>query len=147
MNAWTVYIYNLYLIPSSTWDEPNNIFFFLSELWYMIIGENLRNTEIKFKKQNKKWFSLKPRTYLCSWHKCSPLFSDINYSLYYCLPFSSLSFPHSLWLLLLLLLLSRFNCVRLWQPHRWQPTRLLCPWDFPGKNTVVVRHCLLHGCS
>ena len=21
------------------------------------------------------------------------------------------------------------------QPHRWQPTRLLCPWDSPGKNT------------
>ena len=20
------------------------------------------------------------------------------------------------------------------QPHRWQPTRLLCPWDSPGKN-------------
>ena len=23
------------------------------------------------------------------------------------------------------------------RPHRWQPTRLLCPWDFPGKNTGV----------
>ena len=22
-------------------------------------------------------------------------------------------------------------------PHRWQPTRLLCPWDSPGKNTGV----------
>ena len=21
--------------------------------------------------------------------------------------------------------------------HRWQPTRLLCPWDFPGKSTGV----------
>ena len=21
------------------------------------------------------------------------------------------------------------------QPHRWQPTRLLCPWDSPGKTT------------
>ena len=21
--------------------------------------------------------------------------------------------------------------------HRWQPTRLLCPWDSPGKNTGV----------
>ena len=20
-------------------------------------------------------------------------------------------------------------------PHRWQPTRLFCPWDSPGKNT------------
>ena len=24
-----------------------------------------------------------------------------------------------------------------------QPTRLLCPWDFPGKSTGVGCHCLL----
>ena len=29
------------------------------------------------------------------------------------------------------------------RPHRWQPTRLLCPWDSPGKNTVVGCHFLL----
>ena len=29
------------------------------------------------------------------------------------------------------------------QPHRWQPTRLLCPWDSPGKNTGVGCHFLL----
>ena len=29
------------------------------------------------------------------------------------------------------------------QPHRWQPTRLCCPWDSPGKNTGVGCHCLL----
>ena len=30
------------------------------------------------------------------------------------------------------------------QPHRWPPTRLLCPWDFSGKSTGVGCHCLLH---
>ena len=30
------------------------------------------------------------------------------------------------------------------QPHGLQPTRLLHPWDFPGKSTGVGRHCLLH---
>ena len=30
------------------------------------------------------------------------------------------------------------------QPHRLQPSRLLRPWDFPGKNTGVGCHCLLH---
>ena len=30
----------------------------------------------------------------------------------------------------------------LW-PHGLQPTRLLCPWDFPGKSTGVGCHCLL----
>ena len=29
-----------------------------------------------------------------------------------------------------------------WQPHGLQPTRLLCPWDFPGKSTGVGCHCL-----
>ena len=29
------------------------------------------------------------------------------------------------------------------QPHRWQPIRLLHPWDFPGKSTGVGCHCLL----
>ena len=33
------------------------------------------------------------------------------------------------------------------RPHELQPTRLLHPWDFPGKNTGVGCHCLLRvGC-
>ena len=32
----------------------------------------------------------------------------------------------------------------LW-PHRLGPTRLLYPWDFPGKNTGVGCHSLLQG--
>ena len=28
-------------------------------------------------------------------------------------------------------------------PHRWQPTRLRCPWDSPGKNPGVGCHFLL----
>ena len=32
------------------------------------------------------------------------------------------------------------NSVR---PHRRQPTRLLCPWDSPGKNTGMGCHFLL----
>ena len=30
------------------------------------------------------------------------------------------------------------------RPHGPQPTRLLRPWDFPGKSTGVGCHCLLH---
>ena len=30
------------------------------------------------------------------------------------------------------------------RPHGLQPTRLLCPWDFPGKSPGVGCHCLLH---
>ena len=43
-------------------------------------------------------------------------------------------------LLLLLLLTKSCPTVR---PHRWQPTRLPCPWDSPGKNTGVGCHFLL----
>ena len=32
-----------------------------------------------------------------------------------------------------------------WQPHGLQPTRLLCPRDFPGRNTGVGCHFLLQG--
>ena len=35
------------------------------------------------------------------------------------------------------------SCPTLCDPHRWQPTRLLCPWDSPGKNTGVGCHFLL----
>ena len=31
------------------------------------------------------------------------------------------------------------------RPHGLQPTRLLCPWDSPGKNTAVGCHALLQG--
>ena len=34
----------------------------------------------------------------------------------------------------------------LW-PHGWQPARLLCPWDFPNKNTGVGCHFLLQEIS
>ena len=35
------------------------------------------------------------------------------------------------------------SCPTLWS-HRQQPTRLLRPWDSPGKSTGVGCHCLLH---
>ena len=31
------------------------------------------------------------------------------------------------------------------QSHELQPARLLCPWNFPGKNTGVCCHFLLQG--
>ena len=31
------------------------------------------------------------------------------------------------------------------RPHGLQPTELLCPWDFPGKNTGVGCYFLLQG--
>ena len=41
-------------------------------------------------------------------------------------------------------MLSRFSRVRL-LPHGQQPSRLLCPWDSPDKNTGVSGHFLLQG--
>ena len=31
------------------------------------------------------------------------------------------------------------------QPYGLQPSRLLCPWDSPGKNTGMGFHALLQG--
>ena len=31
-------------------------------------------------------------------------------------------------------------CPTLLQPRQLKPARLLCPWDFPGKNTEVGCH-------
>ena len=36
-------------------------------------------------------------------------------------------------------------CPNLLRIHGLQPTRLLCPWDFPGKNIGVGYHSLLQG--
>ena len=33
------------------------------------------------------------------------------------------------------------------RPHGWQPTRLLCPWDFPDKTTGVGCHSCPRGSS
>ena len=35
------------------------------------------------------------------------------------------------------------SCLTLLLPFGLQPTRLLCPWNFPGKNTKVSSHSLL----
>ena len=37
------------------------------------------------------------------------------------------------------------SCIWLLRPHGLKPTRLLCPWDFPGKNMGVGCHFLLQG--
>ena len=37
------------------------------------------------------------------------------------------------------------SCLTLYHPHGLQPTRLLCPWDSPGKSTGVGCHFLLQG--
>ena len=44
----------------------------------------------------------------------------------------------------LLLLLNRFSCVWLCVTHGQQRTRLLCPQNSTGKNTLVDYHFLLH---
>ena len=36
-------------------------------------------------------------------------------------------------------------CLALLRSHGLQPTRLLCPWDFPGKDAGVGCHFLLQG--
>ena len=51
----------------------------------------------------------------------------------------------SIVLYLLLFSQSLSLVLTLLQPHGLQLARLLCPWDFPGKNTGVGCHLLLQG--
>ena len=48
-------------------------------------------------------------------------------------------------MLMLLLLLSRFSCVRLCVTPWTAPHQAPSPWDSPGKNTGVGCHFLLQG--
>ena len=41
-------------------------------------------------------------------------------------------------------LVTQLYPILLW-PHGLPPARLLCPWDFPGRNTGVACHFLLQG--
>ena len=51
--------------------------------------------------------------------------------------------PYGLTFLFLLLVFSHSVVSSSLWPHGLQPTRLLCLWDFPGKNTGVGCHFLL----
>ena len=42
-------------------------------------------------------------------------------------------------------MLSHFSCVWLFKSYGLKPIRLLCPWDFPGKNTGVGCPAFLQG--
>ena len=71
------------------------------------------------------------------------------------LPLVCTSLSHRIWLCScaqkhlfwvgLLFLFSRSVMPNSLQLHGPFPTRLLCPWDFPGKNTGVCCHFLLQG--
>ena len=52
--------------------------------------------------------------------------------------------PFEFFFYLPLLLLSRSVMSDSVRPHGLQPSRLLCPWDSPGKSTGVGCHFLLH---
>ena len=64
-----------------------------------------------------------------------------------CLPFPlALTIPtkFSSFQVLAIVVIYLLSCVWLLWPHRLWPAGLLCPWDSPGKNTVMGCHFLLH---
>jgi len=89
----------------------------------------------------KKIFFLKLSAQVSFWQRCST--SPINImGLYNAFPINRhLRISSSG--IRLLLLLNHFSVSDSVRPHRWQPTRLPCPWDSPGKNTGVGCHRLL----
>ena len=94
---------------------------------------------------------------MSSWHQWHKVFHQ-------CVLKSSICWPHLtnvriyliFWLkrifpvfsplyLLLLVSVSRSIVPDSLRPHGLQPTRFLCPWDFPGKDIGVGCHFLLQG--
>ena len=57
----------------------------------------------------------------------------------------TLAYPQIYQFLCILSFVVQSLCPTLLRPHGLQPTNLLCPWDFPGKNTRVGCHFLLQG--
>ena len=55
--------------------------------------------------------------------------------------FFSLKWNAFMWVVVIVTML----CPNLLWSHGLQPTRFLCPWNFPGKNTGVGHHFLLQG--
>ena len=103
----------------------------------------------------RKLFSLSLSIYLSTYLLSSCLRIAVSYYFYYGMTISSRvpraldpAFKHQV------AMGSSLSCVQLWWPHGLQPTRILCPWDFPGKNPGVGCHvylpaqglnlCLLH---
>ena len=70
-----------------------------------------------------------------SWWRIFGLFTAFSYDRWYC---NEYSYRYLLACMLSLLVMSHSL-----QPHGLQPARLLCPWNFPGKNTGMGCHALL----
>ena len=79
------------------------------------------------------WLYLNPWCHLSFMHSWKSLFSWHHFLCVF------LRWVCSVWMCLVIQL-----CLSLW-PHRLQPTRLPCPWDFPDKNTGVGCPFLLQG--
>ena len=106
------------LAPRINFNPPEMICFFT-----LVFGQALQLTsQTQFSSQNSL-----------------PSLSPLESSTWVCFACNTFCTPAST----LLLLLRCFIVSDSVRPHRWQPTRLLCPWDSPGKNTGRDCHFLL----
>ena len=78
-----------------------------------------------------------------------PLYEFLCFSIFPCLGLNSFGgltgfYMHHLLYVCVVCSVTQ-SCLTLLWPHGLEPTRLLCPWDFPGKNTEAGCHFLLQG--
>ena len=106
-------------------------------------GYPLQRSRLENPMDRGAWWSIvhgvtKSWTQLSNWTCLLHFYLEKNYKIYYlCFNFSPESKAWWWWW---------FSChVQLLQPHGLWPTRLHCPWDFPGKNPGVGCHVLLPG--
>ena len=82
--------------------------------------------------------------HFCSFVCSLSLLSQAIFSLF-SPPLSLIFLLLAFFLFLSLVVLVAKPCLTLFRLHGLKPSRFLCPWDFPGKNTGVGCHLFLQG--
>ena len=102
--------------------------------WVAISFSNAWKWKVKVKPLSRVWLSVTPGT---AAYQAPPSMGVSRQEHWSGLPFPSPMHESKKW---------KWSCSVVsdsQRPHGLQPTRLLCPWDFPGKSTGVGCHCLL----
>ena len=107
--------------PTSNGEETEQFFEDLQDLLEVTPKKDGRNLVLQMTTGNRATYHLRILTWGCWCERSKFLYTD---SICCCCCVASVV-SDTVW------------------PHRRQPTRLPCPWDSPGKNTGVGRHCLL----
>ena len=147
--------YHEKILLLSLFSLKNWVFFHLAQYMFQnIFREKRLNFHQKFRKKNKRSSFIEKKMYALnaaaaaakSLQSCLTLWDPINGSLPGSTTPGILQARTLEWVTISFSNAWKWSCSVVsdsLQPHGLQPTRLLHPWDSPGKSTGVGCHCLL----